>query len=383
MKKIVIISHDPLTKKINTNFMIDQYKDRSIDIEYWCIRDIIYNSFQYKFEGEIVPKYFREIKTIKELEFQLNLIEDSNKTVFIIEIPYTIKSMKIYKILNKFNLKLFTYEMYTATNIEDKKCNLLDKLKKYNRKFFVNVICKFKNEYIKHKLRKYNIYKNQVRFSCAYSGLNNNIIPINNFDYEEYKENNNPNEIKYKYCVFIDQYLPYHPDNNRNRLNSINANLYYSKLEQFFKQVEDIYGIKVIIAEHPKANYEDKKHFINFKRVQGDTCTLVKYAEFVLLHDSLSISYPILYNKPIIHIYTDEFKNIDNTMNRIKKLSNILGSKIYNIDRNDIEKLNYKNIDINYKKYDFYKYKYITSKQSENKKNIDIVINEFNKRVYN
>lgn len=389
MKKVVIINKDPLTTKIEKNFMIDQYKEKGIDIEYWCVRNILYKSFKYTLNDEITTMYLKEINDIQELLEKINDIHDIKNTAFIIEIPIILESLCIYKVLNQLKLNLFTYEMYSAAVLDTYKrietTTKLERLKRISniKELYQKFRFKFNCKYARYIYRKrYNIDNIVTRFCCTDLGENKNIVYINNFDYEEYYNNKEECLINYRYWLFIDQYIPYHPDYKINNSKTIDAATYYYKLEQFFECIQKTYGVKVIIAEHPKANYDKNKHFVNFKRIKGKTCTLVKYADYVLLHDSLSVSFPILYGKPIVHIYTNEFNDIYITMDRIKTLSNILGSRIFNIDTDNIQDLEYKNIDINYKKYNFYKYKYLTSKETEDKKNIDIIVNEFNKIVF-
>ena len=111
------------------------------------------------------------------------------------------------------------------------------------------------------------------------------------------------------------------------------------------------------------------------------TANLVRESLFVIAHDSLSTSYAIFNYKPIIFIYTNQIKNhsIDTRKQylQIKVLADTLGSKLLNIDNYKEEELIFNNVDK--RKYDDFKYKYLVSKNTENKLSSKIFVNNIMK----
>jgi len=119
---------------------------------------------------------------------------------------------------------------------------------------------------------------------------------------EEVNKSNNNN------CVFLDDYLPYHPDFiMMNEKPPVESRQYYSDLESFFSHVEDRLGVTVVIAAHPRSNYTDKPHaYKNRKVIYGATAQLVRDSCFVIAHASTAINYAVLFKKPIVFIKTNE-----------------------------------------------------------------------------
>jgi hypothetical protein len=206
------------------------------------------------------------------------------------------------------------------------------------------------------------------------------IVPFNLCDYDHYCRVNLTNErvVKGKYAVFLDINLPYQSDLVISGLPAVNASCYFKSLNHFLDLLEDAYGVKVVIAAHPKAAYINNEY--NQREIYSLlTAELVKDAEFVITHTSTALSYAVLNSKPLVFIYTDEMMSIyKNTfMREIESSANYLNASIYNIDEitdgsQVIIKLP------NQELYESYKYNYLTSQESENKISAEIFWSEIN-----
>jgi hypothetical protein len=104
--------------------------------------------------------------------------------------------------------------------------------------------------------------------------------------------------------VFLDEYLPFHPD----LLYTGNpppcpAEEYYPQLRQFFDHLEAEYGVHITVAAHPKSQYEHHPDYFGGRPViRGDTPVMVQRAGFVILHASTSLNFAILFEKPVIFV---------------------------------------------------------------------------------
>lgn len=107
--------------------------------------------------------------------------------------------------------------------------------------------------------------------------------------------------------VFIDQYLPFHPDRLYHESdNQLAPYTYYSSLCNFFEIVEKNMRTRIIIAAHPKSDYDSKPdYFCGRDIIKGNTANLIKESSFVIAHASTSINFALLYFKPLIFITTD------------------------------------------------------------------------------
>ena len=151
--------------------------------------------------------------------------------------------------------------------------------------------------------------------------------------------------IKGKYCVWLDSYIPYHPD-----LSQLNAALdperYYSPLRRFFRWIESEYGIEVVVSAHPRSDYEmHPAAYEGFKVIKGETCALVRDSEFVITAASTSFLYGITYEKPMLFVYQEELVNqLPTHIVFMNTLADELNTKTFCIDsaaydKNEIDEL--------------------------------------------
>jgi hypothetical protein len=107
-------------------------------------------------------------------------------------------------------------------------------------------------------------------------------------------------EQERKYAVFLDHYLPHHPDLIDNKV--VSEAYYYSTLNNFFDYIENALSLKVVIAPHPRADYTNGNPFNNRSIANQPTHLVVKNSELVMTHYSTSTSFAVLYNKPILFL---------------------------------------------------------------------------------
>ncbi len=69
-------------------------------------------------------------------------------------------------------------------------------------------------------------------------------------------------------------------------------------------------GFPIKIAVHPKAKYDPaQKVFKSRELIRGQTDRLIQTAEFVLGHTSTSLGMAFMFQKPILILHFEEFKN--------------------------------------------------------------------------
>lgn len=113
-----------------------------------------------------------------------------------------------------------------------------------------------------------------------------------------------------EYIVFIDAYMPYHPDGLVLGMN-IDASRYYREVEEFLRRVSDFTGLPVIVAAHPKADYMSHSEcYQGMRIIQFKTAELISRARLVITHISISISMIMIYRKPFMLITTDEVRKV-------------------------------------------------------------------------
>ena len=81
----------------------------------------------------------------------------------------------------------------------------------------------------------------------------------------------------------------------------------YPALINLFNQLEEIFGLDVIIAAHPKTKHKKRPDYFGKRIVYSDkTLELIQSSKFVITRNSSSITYALNEDIPIIFIYTDE-----------------------------------------------------------------------------
>jgi hypothetical protein len=325
--EVIIVVNYPFTQRDYERYGIETFKKHGIDIQVWDITHI-YN-INVSFEETIVDRVgVVSIETISELKQNIPLLTD--KVWIYITFPIDIKSFKIYHLFSKQKGYIFSVVnnlvpsvKRTQTFIERLLRITVKKLIKYLWNRFVFI-------FFKAKFLFFHIDPVKILFGGGQLSINayKNSYPIgettlmyniHSFDYDIFlrglNSGFNNDLVGSDYIVFLDQYLPYHPDSIfLNRKNSMDPDIYYKKLNSFFDALESKYNMSVVIAVHPRAFYEDKGDPYKGRRmVQGQTNLLIKNASFVIAQTSTVISLVILYKKPVVFVnsddYSEEFNN--------------------------------------------------------------------------
>lgn len=153
---------------------------------------------------------------------------------------------------------------------------------------------------------------------------------------------------------------------------------HYNKLNIFLRSVEKVYKLKVVIIPHPKVRdvknpYYDK-HFKVDQRADA-AIKLIPESKFVIYSSfSTSVAYSIACTKPIIFLKTTSIGGssaINNNYDMgLEQMSKFLSCKIFDYSKKIKKKIP---IYINKKKYDKYKYQFLTSKKLLKTENYHII----------
>lgn len=362
MRKIIIVCHDPLTNKIKSNFYIDNFIQQGFFVEYWDVSQ--YVSPGIVLADQIKGDFIKKFDLLTEIENSLKK-EDLLHTVFVVEVQDNWKNRFLYKLLSDYQCYSIRIDMYGNTAL---KISLVQKLKSMQ---FRRLLEMFRNQLEMKRLEKFKKVNHIKSFEAVFSSsvVFENRIPINHPDYERYIDD--PEIKDDNYIVFLDIYYPLHPDIvYRMNLKGVVTEKYQLSLKQFFDRVEKQYEKNVIIAAHPKSEYKGNE-FGNRKIVKGITELLVKNSSMVFLHYSNSISYVVLYDKPMAFISNDEFNKGCTLRNTQRKWAAIFNLPIINIDR-DFNMLTMSKLDRNIR--NEYIYSYLTSKAIEKQHNFPILL---------
>ncbi len=138
------------------------------------------------------------------------------------------------------------------------------------------------------------------------------------------------------YAVFIDDYLPFHPDFllESNRHLRVDAGRYFGGLNRFLDHYERTTGRPVKIAAHPRAQYQLHGDVFGGRQLlQGRTLELIAGAGAVFAHCSLALGYAVICRKPVVILTSDELEAKPYFREHLAAAAASLGGAPFNVDR--------------------------------------------------
>lgn len=374
INKVVYIGYQPLTEKVMEDFYFQNLKRKGIEVEYWDLSEIY---FKGVFNNKLNEEFIFKINSFSTLE-DLIKRQDILNTLFLSTITFEYRVLRLYRILSKYKCKtsFFARGALPFPTATSRVGNFILKLQKA---VDINLLFGFaKNKYA-YFLKKKGIVKPHVLvFRAGEKGIQtigigndienekSKIIDVNSFDYDKYvKTKNSENLVINKYCVFLDEYFPFHPDFEMLKIRTVEPNEYYDNLNRFFDLLENKFNLEVVIAAHPKAdNYRERDFFNKRKVFFNKSAELTRNSEFVVVHCSTSISFAVLNKKPILTLTSNAIKEVmPNYFNFITYFSKILDTHLINIDESVSTEIILP--EPNLIKYSKYAYTYLTSVKSQ------------------
>lgn len=376
MKKLIILDQEPLTPRREQVFNIAELIASGYVVEFWDLSGYCFNvSIAHTIERE----YVRQFTTQKEIREAFDR-ENLNHTLFIFEGYLAKIKPQLNNYLRRRGATTLCYEINTTS-----------------AGFSYTLGRKIKTVLTKHPFSLPILIGRKIRFVIrrrmnkpySYTLSSGTILPadfqVNHSDYELYlKALQKPESpVAGRYIVFLDDYFPYHPDFVSHGVDLLHhVGPYFRDMNVFFSRLERQYGMPVVIAAHPKANYTsetfgDRMILIgqSIKLVQGATCVIAKA--------SASIGFAIMFHKPLLLITTDDILQDRNRMlagqvDYQQSVARLLGTSIVNISQSDrMASIDIRPTDAAVRQQ--YLYRFHTSPGIENTLNIDILPGIFNR----
>lgn len=310
--RLIVLSHEPFRGKMRKHYCMDQFSKDGFSVSFWCIQKLL--KYSSKSEYLIQERSEDVVYFNDEHDFIQEFQKLASDTILCVEIWFNWDSLKIFKMITDKKLKFFRIDHYRNQPVStSQKQKLVRSIINGDFKKIVAAIkTKTSTKLFSLFTRKQNIWPSPLTFipgrrsEAEFSNPKNKVISITHFDYESYEEFGNTDSlITNKYIVFLDVFLPYHPDIARLGSSSISAKKYFFSLNTLFEALELETGYKVIIAAHPKAKYTNE--FNGRICISDATARLVMHAEAVLSHHSTAINFAVLSNKKIGLLYSNAF----------------------------------------------------------------------------
>lgn len=382
--KIIYLRYIPLTRKIHQDFYMTGVENLGIKVEYW---DFSVLFFKHNSEQEDSSDLVTTIKmsTYQEIEKAI-VSQDLSRTLFISIVTYEGRVIKLFKLLTKYDctLGVFGCNMFPLLAPNGDKDSFLDRLKRITPRKLVTYIQNKKA--LKLKLNG-TIKGYDIMFlggELGWSGIGiidkkevevARKIMINSNDYDTYLTLKDAQRlIEGDYILFLDEYLPFHPDTKLFNIKNITSEQYYAELNKYFSRVEKQFGMPVVIAAHPKAlKYKEFNYFEGRTLYFGKSAELSRDAHFVIAHDSTSVNYSVAFGSRLHFITSKQIcQNMRYIHNSIVCLADYLGCNYQWFDH-EAEKIEVIE-KIPFECYTKYKYDFQTSKETEQTLTKDVFI---------
>ena len=211
------------------------------------------------------------------------------------------------------------------------------------------------------------------------------------FDYDIYLRQKNQNSVKKQdnYAVFLDSAVVSHPDGRRlgaggewgmpKEVETVNT--YYPAIRSFFDDFEKRTGMRVVIALHPRIiiSKELVRQYGGREVILKNTSRLVKNSKMVIVQNSTSMNFAVLWKIPLLIITTTIFDR--NGYSTMKSIENIFKTKRININKAYKDKDYIKISSGVVAQYDSYKENLIKTNNSPKVNSVTILIKGLKKYV--
>jgi hypothetical protein len=318
INKILYLIGVPFNRRDYERFGFDVFIRAGFEVIVWDFSPFLYPT-TYQMVSPPDPISYENLIRFKHKRDAVAAIKQEESNTFVINIlSFSMATFHIFKAISqkKIPYALITANAYPSANRNINFKNRIKKILNFRYKELFNALfMKISGTIPLHflKIRPATFVLAGGEKSLPRSPLTNSdtkILWIHTFDYDIFLEDTKRNHPKENSLVFLDEYLPFHPDFTFFGLTSpISPETYYPVLCRFFDHLEKKFGMEVIIAANPRSHYEKKEDLFGGRKVErGKTAELVRDAKLVILHCSNAINFPALYRKPMIFVTTDSIE---------------------------------------------------------------------------
>jgi len=383
INRIIIFFEIPFSRQLYSTFGIETLIKNNFFVEVWDFSSFLYSGFEHHEVFSVYhPKFkFYRFTNKSEIEGSLSLLTRSDFVNCFIGFSH--QTLFIYKILSKKNIE-YSVPLFNPLPVsKNEKIKLPKKILSSIKKIVIlrkkTIFDHIVNKIIRNNFRVFGIKPTTLCIAGGTASMDVNQFPFDqttqilwthSTDYDIFLHLTGKNTSSYPGCaIFLDDFLPFHPDFTMiNEMAPITPEEYYPKLCNFFSYLEHNFGVRIIIAAHPRSTYEKLPDYFEGRPIiRGETAQLVKECSFVIMHASTSINFAILYQKPIIFLTMDGFnKNvgISRMGEIIDNMASLLGKIPNNLD--DPFSIDFdKEMEIQINAYYAYKNKYIKKEGSQ------------------
>jgi len=391
IKRIIILVESPFDVRDHKRFGIESLKRNGFAVEVWDLSRILrpkvyFDGTRPKIHGcdELTvfsekKEAFRRISKLSDSDFVINLGS------------YGINTLWVYRALTQAKVQ-YAVQMSAMLPLlgpkETKITGYWKKLKKIfppSLKHICNVFfLRIPSKWFGIKPAKFILAGGEKCFVYHFPVDRENFTEtlwVHAMDYDLYLEEHNRSSpgAEENIVVFLDEYLPLHPDRLYDGVKDlIGHEEYYSMLDRFFRRVEDRLKLEVVIAASPRSDYGNNPDFLKGRKcIKGRTAELVRKSRFVMAHDSSSLTFANLFRKPVVFLTSKKLSRSNPPINR---LANWFGKEPIFMDTGSDVNWDFE-MTVNKKRYEEYRRMFIKTDFSPEKPFWQIVAERLKKEI--
>lgn len=375
MKKVIFIHNNQLVPRLKRAFLIEELQSNGFEVEYWEIQKLVRTAKEWvDFPDKLNEDYVTEFDSLPRFLTELDK-QDRTNTVFIVQAWERWMSRQVYNALAQRKCYMIRLRIYS--NAE--KGSGASVTGEWIKNLIPAAVEKLKVS-IYQTWKKAKGYQS---FGHIFGISPPKTHSINRPDYEVFRKVKDSSErvIEEKYMVLLDIFFAQHAE--AKHLSSRSDELavqYQHSMNRYFDWLEKEYRCEVVIAAHPSSDYKTKWN--GRKVIKNKTVELVKDAEWVIMHASTSNVLALLFNKPVVYLINTSMKDFyyGRESQRTIREAAYFGKQAYDIDKTPYDEIAASAVSDDLRKK--YLYEHVTSPESENRSNADIVMEELN-RIFN
>lgn len=363
--EIIIISSNSIDNRIQTLFSVNRLIESGIHLEFWNVSALTFRAEVVEVPTKGIDKYV--IDSRSGFAEKVKSKKGSN-CLYIVYMNYCYQTLFCYRTLSKFKAHI----LYCVNGVYPEQVTI-GASRFFQKDILKRIFSRLMNKTPLIIPAKYELLTSGKAALDYKADENTKIVKYNSTDYITAFLLKDTMPVDEKYIVFIDQYLPFHPDIELTGDKPVNAATYYAGLNLLFAKMERIYDCKVIVAAHPAAlKYKECNYSDGRKVVFGKTGQLISGCIGVLGHCSTAVAFPVVFRKKMIMLTSNEIKShlLFSFSATTDYIARLLRCPLINID-DDMENICFEDIDED--AYRTYQYDYLTNKETENIDNYEIL----------
>lgn len=338
INKIIFFITSPFNQRDYKRFGIEILQTNGFDVEVWDFTPFLKPEVLEKVKVPDPISWDKCISFSSLAEAKSAASGIASDTFIVCMIGYSFETFSVHNILSKNRLPYCVF-MANALPQSDHGKEVLDIFHRIENATFGQII---NNLFIRIPYKWMGIRPATMILAGGSASIHYNypidkkteILWLHTLDYDIYlDELKNAIETDDELGVFLDEYLPFHPDYIHSGLSApATSDEYYPNLCKFFDFIEDKYNVHVVIAAHPRSKYEEHPDYFGGRPViRGETIELVRKSKIIIAHSSTSINFCVLFCKPIFFITSNSLKQ-SWMGSYIEAMASMLGKKPINLD---------------------------------------------------